>query len=301
MNVPGYELLEVFARNSTATFYRARHRVTGQSACVEWFSTFGQEWPIPMLERRLHILQTVALLAHPYVWPVLQVGEFERSHFLVRPLYSAQFLDAVTRTSQPTEEQVVTWMHQLAQAVQHAHDHGIYHGDLKPGNVMVEFDAKGQVHPRLGGFDTAEVRQMPPRLERPDVPGNMLYGTPVYLAPERLQSPSPRVTEASDIWSLGVMFYQLLVGRMPFTGSTVADLFLATIQSEPAAPHLLVPAIRPEVEAVVLRCLRKDPSERYSTAQALADELAALQHRESQPPPRGNPTPGWRTWFSRWI
>ncbi|MBV9125876.1 MAG: serine/threonine protein kinase, partial [Planctomycetes bacterium] len=154
----------------------------------------------------------------------------------------------------------------LAQAVQHAHRHGIIHRDIKPSNVLM--DADDQPHltdfglaKRLGGEDSSQTRT------------GAIMGTPSYMAPEQAEGRIRELGPACDIYSLGAVLYELLTGRPPFRSDSPIDTLKHVLELEPAPPRLLNPKIDHDLETICLKCLQKDPQRRYATAEALADDL----------------------------
>ena len=162
-------------------------------------------------------------------------------------------------------QQAVAWMIPIAEAIAFAHQHDIFHRDLKPANILL--DDRGQ--PRVTDFGLAlrEDEQLQYRDE--------LAGTAPYMSPEQVRRESHRLDGRSDIWSLGVILYEMLIGRRPFSGE-VEELFDQIEYREPRPPRELDPALPAELERICLRCLAKRVADRYSSAADLAQEIARL-------------------------
>jgi len=156
--------------------------------------------------------------------------------------------------------------------MQHVHDQGIVHRDLKPGNILL--DRSGE--PAVCDFGLAKITQAAGE----HTPSGNVMGTVAYLSPEQATGSSRQVQPSSDLWALGVILYELLTGQRPFVGDSVAELLRHIQYDAPPLPRTLEPALDRDLENIVLRCLAKDPSDRYASAGALADDLARWLHGE---------------------
>jgi len=159
----------------------------------------------------------------------------------------------------------------VARTVHYAHEHGILHRDIKPGNILL--DAKGEPH--LTDFGLARLAESESSVTQTlDV-----LGTPSYMAPEQAVGNNTAVSSTTDVYGLGAVLYQLLTGQPPFAGGTTYETIRLLLDTEPRQPRLLNPKIDRDLSTICLRCLEKDPKRRYSSALALAEDLGRwLKH-----------------------
>ncbi|MGN6561488.1 MAG: protein kinase domain-containing protein [Thermomicrobiales bacterium] len=263
-----YRIEALLGRGNRAAVYRAVHAQSGQLVSLRVFDRALSAEPT-FTERFQQVAATLKSLQHPNLLPVQDFDQHAGRHFLVRPYIAGGSLRRRLGTPLPPTE-VLQLLQPIAAALDYAHGHGIVHGDLKPGNILLP--APGQIV--ITDFGIA---QLLPR-------GNSLlmaatgryYGTPEYLSPE--QAHALPLDGRSDIYSLGVMLYEALTGRPPFRAEEGADTPRAIaarhITTPPPAPRLLNPTIAPEMEQIVLRALAKDPAERFATA---AELVAAFE------------------------
>ena len=177
----------------------------------------------------------------------------------------------------------------LARTVHYAHEHGILHRDIKPGNILL--DAKGEPH--LTDFGLARLLKT-----KSTVTHTMdVLGTPSYMAPEQASGHKEQLPSATDVYGLGAVFYQLLTGHPPFVGETTYETVRLVLESEPRQPRLLNPKIDRELSTICLKCLEKDPKRRYSSALALAEDL---EHWLKHEPIRAKRS-GFFTHARKWV
>lgn len=235
------------------------------------------------LERFYREARAISQLIHPHIVPVLEFGEFRGTPYYVMHLAEGGTLSTWRKARPQSAERVAAVVEKIALAVDYAHRHGIVHRDIKPGNVLLTADGD----PMLADFGLAYVNDSSHRL----TPTDFLLGTPTYMAPEQLQG--SQVDGRADIWSLGIMLYELLTGAPPFEDSDRAALFVKIATQKPARMDSAERPVDRGLERIVLRCLEKQPEERYQTASQLAADLAAWQRGEA-------PSQTWMEWASRW-
>jgi serine/threonine protein kinase len=222
--------------------------------------------------------RVLARLDHPGIVPVYDVGQNEDGvYYLVSKFIEGSDLTArVTRGGiDPTE--AVRIVLDVAEALHHAHQRGLVHRDIKPANILLDTEGR----PYVSDFGLA-------LREEDFAQGPTFAGTPAYMSPEQARSEGHRVDGRTDIFSLGVVFYELLTGRPPFQGESVGELLDQITTREAQPPHTLVPALPRELDRICLKALSKRAADRYANARDLADDL---EHwlKENAPPDAGPP------------
>ena len=267
--VSGYEILEPLGRGGQSTVYKALDVNLRRVVAIKFLSE--QHLADEMSQKRF-LLEARALssLNHPNIATVYHIGQHEAHPFIVMEYVEGRTLLDHAAAAGSSMEQRLGLMIQIAEAVAYAHGQGIMHRDLKPGNILVTSD--GRV--KLVDFGLAKLIQSSVRdrlsvAEEFTTTGSIL-GTVSYLSPE--QARSEPIDERSDLFSLGIIFYEILAGRRPHDGDTPVSTLMAIIQSPPAAFPASPPV--PEVlQQVVLRLLEKSPDDRYPSAAELLEAL----------------------------
>lgn len=265
-----YELLDVLGRGGMGIVYKARQLTANRLVAIKWIA--AGDLATPELVRRFRIeAETAASLEHPGIVPVYAVGEFDGRHYftmqLVRGESLARRLERIRAGEQApyTQDEAVALIAALAHAVHFAHLRGVLHRDIKPGNVLLD----EQGIPRLTDFGLAKVLQADKTASRTQG----VLGTPAYMAPEQARGSRAPLTTAIDVYALGVVLYELLTGTRPFDADSSYELLQRIVEDPPPAPSRRNPRIGIDLETVCLKCLAKDPSQRYVTARELADDL----------------------------
>lgn len=209
--------------------------------------------------------RAAAQLQHPHIVRVFEVGrEFDRVYIVT------DFIDGVSLDKQITKQRLTIRQSaelclKLALALHHAHENGVIHRDLKPANILIDYD--GDPHVTDFGLARREVGEVTVTLE------GQLLGTPAYMSPEQARGDGHQADRRSDVYSLGVVLYELITGDRPFRG-TAQMLIQQVIHDPPLSPRRLATAVPRDLETIVLKCLEKSPMQRYQTAAEVADELA---------------------------
>jgi serine/threonine-protein kinase len=277
-NVPGYEVLQELGRGGMGVVYLARQVALDRTVALKMILHAS-----PEARARFRVeAQAVARLRHPHI---VQVHDFDEADG--RPYFCLEYveggsLEARTRHAPQPPRQAALLAEKVAAAVQHAHDKGVIHRDLKPGNVLlVEGPETPLEHctPKVTDFGLAKLAAASPRPDQVRTEAGAVLGTPSYMAPE--QARGREVGPAADVWAVGALLYDLLIGRPPFYGETALDTLQQVLTQEPVAPRRLQPKVPRDLETICLKCLEKDPAHRYPSAQKLADDLANF--REGRP------------------
>jgi hypothetical protein len=221
--------------------------------------------------------EAAARLHHPHIVAVHRAGSLDGRHF-----FSMDFIDGPSLAQRLADgplpgRTAARYVAVVARAIHHAHQAGILHRDLKPGNVLL--DARDEPHVTDFGL-AKQFTPDPAAGAAGQTRTGAILGTPSYMAPEQA-SGSRALGPACDVYGLGAVLYELLTARPPFRAETPLDTLLQVLQSEPAPPRLLNPRVDRDLETVCLKCLQKDPRDRYPDAQALADDLERYLHGDS--------------------
>ena len=257
-----YELLEEIARGGMGIVYKARQVSLNRLVALKMIlaGSFASSRDVQRFRAEA---EAAANLDHPHIVPIYEVGEHEGQQY-----YSMKFVEGTSLAKHPRSDprSEVEGMIAVIRAVHHAHQRGVLHRDLKPSNVLV--DSQGT---RLVTDFGLAKRLADAAIARSPRPGQVL-GTPKYMAPEQAAGRKD-LTVAADVYSLGVILYERLTGQTPFTGENVVTLLRQARESEPPRPSSIRPGLDRDLETVVLKCLEKEPGQRYPSAEALADDL----------------------------
>ncbi len=291
--VGGYQLVGTIASGGMGTVFKARQRHPDRLVALKVISA-GELATRAMVERFHTEALAAARLDHPNIVPIFEVGQDQGWHY-----FSMQFVEGRTLADRildgaPQPRAAVEVLLKVARAVEHAHQRGILHRDLKPTNILL--DAQGE--PYLTDFGLAKVLEQDSDLTH----SGAVLGTPAYMSPEQAAGRSRDITTATDVYGLGAIFYELLSGRPPFRAASTPALLRMIAEDEAVfsgqysvvsedtttsrtdhcslnTDYSAATATDRDLQVICLKCLEKEPAKRYATAGALADELARwLRH-----------------------
>src|SRR5438067_10252898 len=269
-----YELLDVIGRGGQGVVYHARQKSLNRIVALKVIG-LGHWATQAHLKRFRREAEAAASLEHPCIVPIYEVGERDGSCYFSMKLVEGGQLDEVVRSEPIPLRCAVELIAKVARTVHYAHEHGILHRDIKPGNILL--DQKGEPH--LTDFGLARLVETESTVTRT----MEVLGTPSYMAPEQAIGNNAQLTSATDVYGLGAVFYQLLTGHPPFAGGTTYETIKLLLDTEPRQPRLWNPKIDRDLSTICLKCLEKDPKRRYSSALALAEDLERwLKHEPIQ-------------------
>jgi serine/threonine protein kinase/tetratricopeptide (TPR) repeat protein len=259
-----YELLEEIGRGGQGVVFRAWQRSLNRTVAVKIIG-IGQLTTSAHLKRLRREAEAAAKLNHPGIVPIYEVGEHDGTYYFSMRFVEGDCLDEVVGRGSISVREATELIAKIARTVHYAHEHGILHRDIKPGNILL--DANGEPH--LSDFGLARLVE-----HGSTVTGSLeVMGTPSYMAPEQAVGNNAAVSRATDVYGLGAVLYELLTGHPPFAGATTYETIHLLLDSEPRQPRLWNRKIDRDLSAVCLKCLEKNPRYRYSSALELAEDL----------------------------
>lgn len=267
-----YELIREIGRGGMGVVYEARQKGLNRSVAVKMI--LAGHLASPELVRRFQAeAKAAARLRHSNIVHIHDVGQFNGQDFFAMEYIEGQSLAEQIKQGPIAINVSVRLVATVARAVEHLHRQGIVHRDLKPSNILL--DADGQ--PYVTDFGLAKVFS-----ENVDMTATgVIAGTPSYMAPEQASGRRAEITPATDVYSLGAILYELLTGSPPFHEENPLDTVMAVLSTDPPLPRTLNPHIPRGLELICLKCLAKEPQERYASAAALADELDRFARGEA--------------------
>lgn len=284
-----FELLEEIARGGMGIVYRARKRSLN---CLVALKVM-QAGPLASEAEKQRFLleaEAAANLDHPNIVPVYEIDRARGLYFTMKWVEGSS-LDRQLATLVGDSHAAARILATVARAVHDAHRHGFLHRDLKPANILLDEQGKPYVTDfglarRVGG-DSGITQS------------GTILGTPSYMAPEQAGGPIKEVGPTADVYSLGAILYELVTGRPPFRAGTVMETLVLVLERDPTPPSQLRPDVPPELEAICLKCLEKNPADRYPSAESLAEDLEGFLRGEDVRAMRAGPWLGIRRWTRR--
>jgi serine/threonine-protein kinase len=275
--IPGYEVEGLLGKGGMGVVYRARHLALKRTVALKMLAAGPGHFA--GRERFLAEAEAVARLQHPNIVQIHEVGEADGQPFLALEFVAGGSL-AQRLAGQPLPpREAARLVAALAEAMHLAHSRNLVHRDLKPGNVLLAGGPDtpvGQCQPKITDFGVA--RQLDADSGHTLV-GDVV-GTPSYMAPEQAEGRAHAAGPAADVWALGAILYECLTGRPPFEGTTAQTTLDQVRHHEPAAPAALNCQVPRDLNTICLKCLRKPPEQRYSSARELADDLGRFVRGE---------------------
>ena len=301
-----YELLEEIARGGMGVVFKA-HQVSLNRLVALKLISAGALATADLVKRFKAEAEAAASLSHPNIVPIHEIGEHEGQHYFSMGLIEGPNLrEALSEIRDRESEignrrgplrvgfaprQAARLVSTIARAVHYAHQCGVLHRDIKPSNILL--DSAGEPH--LTVFGLAKLIEKESTLTHM----NAVMGTPAYMAPEQARGETKDVTTAADVYGLGAVLYEALTGSPPFGGGTSLETIRQVREQEPRPPSSINTAIDLDLETLCLKCLEKDPSRRYQSAQMVAEELErVLKGQPIDARPVGRVEKAWR-WCRR--
>jgi TolB-like protein/predicted Ser/Thr protein kinase len=259
-----YELLEEIGRGGQGIVYRARQKSLDRTVALKVLGP--GHWATKARLKRFQLeAKAAASLNHPFIVPIYEIGERDGCCCFSMGLVEGGQLDEVIKRESVPVRRAAELIAKLARTVHYAHEHGILHRDVKPGNILL--DAKGEPH--LTDFGLARLAETESNVTRTIE----VLGTPSYMAPEQARGNNGQLTSATDVYGLGAVLYHLLTAHPPFAGGTTYETVRLVLESEPRHPRLWNPKVDRDLSTICLKCIDKDPQQRYRSALALAEDL----------------------------
>lgn len=261
--VGDYELLEEIARGGMGVVYKARHRklnrlvalklvLAGQFASAEDITRFHIE------------AEAAAGLDHSGITPIYEIGDCDGQPFFAMKLIAGGSVEGSIGFFEQNPREAVAMLSKVARAIHHAHERGVLHRDLKPSNILLDDERQ----PLVTDFGLAKIADRDSEHTRTGA----IMGTPAYMAPEQAAG-GKGVTTASDIYGIGAILYRLLTGRPTYVAGSALDVVMKSLTDDPEAPRSINPEVPLDLELICMKCLARDPLQRYNSAAALADDL----------------------------
>jgi serine/threonine-protein kinase len=276
-HVPGYEVEAVLGRGGMGVVYKARHLALKRTVALKMLAA-GHPHPAEHARFRAEA-EAVARLQHPNIVQIHEVGEAAGRPFIALEYVAGGSLaERLARQVLPPRD-AAGLVAALAEAMHLAHSRNLVHRDLKPGNVLLAGEPNtpvGQCQPKVTDFGIARLLDE----SSGQTFDGMVMGTPSYMAPEQAEGRAGSAGPAADVYALGAILYECLTGRPPFEGATPLETLEQVRSREPVAPSSLNRQVPRDLETICLKCLRKEPERRYSSARELADDLGRFVRGE---------------------
>lgn len=267
----GYEIISEIARGGMGVVYKARQTRLNRMVALKMIKSgeFAGKEEI----KRFHAeAEAAALLDHPGIVPIHEIGKHEGNPFFSMGLVEGESLSAKLREGPMQPRAAAELVKKISEAIAFAHDAGVIHRDLKPGNVLIDQDG----NPKVTDFGLAKNLAGDSELTGT----GQILGTPSYMPPEQASGDTAKVDERADVYALGAILYSTLVNRPPFQAPTPMETLKQVLDREPVSPRTLDLKISRDLETICLKCLRKEPDKRYLGATELAEDIGRWLRNE---------------------
>eukprot|EP00913_Durusdinium_trenchii_P008900 g8366.t1 len=283
-----YELLREIGRGGMGVVFLARQRDLDRTVALKMILSNRLASPDDI--RRFNSeAKAAGGVHHPNIVGIHEAGQIRGQHFFAMDYVDGPTLAELLENGPIDPEQAAECIAQVARAVHCLHEHNIVHRDLKPSNILV--DETGRPHVtdfglvKIFGGDSDQTRS------------GTIVGTPSYMAPEQAAGKSSEISPQTDVYGLGALLYTAILGRPPFERDNPLDTLVDVLEGEPSLPTSIDPALSRELELICMKCLEKDPSRRYASAEDVAEDLERFLKSE---PVAARPS-GWRQRLRRWA
>jgi eukaryotic-like serine/threonine-protein kinase len=286
-----FELLGEIGRGGMGVIWKARQKGLDRIVAIKMILA-NHLASREQVERFVAEAKIMARLHHPHIVRIHETGQVAGQHYFVMEYIAGQSLaNRIQSAGTLPAEKAAGFVSTVARAVEHLHAQGIVHRDLKPSNILLDENDQPYV------TDFGLVKMLGAGSQA--TTSGAILGTPAYMAPEQAAGRAAEVGPLSDVYSLGAILYDLLIGRPPFQGETPLDTLLQVMEGEPTRPRWLIPEIPARLEMIVLKCLEKNPADRYTSAAALADDLERFVNGEEVEARAAGIWPKLRRWTRR--
>ncbi len=274
-----YEIRDVIGHGGMASVYLGYRADVDRTVAVKVLP------PHPGMNADAHArfqleARTIANLQHPHILPLYDYGTTDDGVlYLVMPYITGGALDRILRDGRLTMDKATRMAREIASALDYAHRQGVIHRDIKPANILID----GEGNALLADFGIVKLAEGGTGLT-----GTGVVGTPAYMSPEQAQG--FELTPRADLYSFGIVVYEMITGRLPFTSDSVMQLMLKHLTDTPTPPSEALPSLSPAIDAVLLKAIEKKPEARFTTATAFADALQQAASSTALPRPSDDPT-----------
>lgn len=258
-----YEIIREIARGGMGVVYEARDPSLNRVVALKTLIA-GEMADEKDLERFQQEAKVTASFSHPNIIPIYEVGIHESIHYFTMEYIDGMPLNEYVRKTQMPLRKMLKMMVQIIDGLGYAHSQGVIHRDIKPGNILVDTTGK----PLIMDFGLARKQD-----KQGLTMSGVALGTPSYMSPEQAQGKLKEIDVPSDIYSLGAVLYELLAGRPPFVGTSLAETLQAVIYNDPVPLRELIPGLPVNVETICMKCLEKNPKKRYPNTKLLIRDL----------------------------